>query len=149
MKLLIETVILLTVILLPLKGTDVGKLIPVEVLMIEENGVTVTVRTDTGDQGEGSDLEAALRNLEETAPGIIYLDTAEYVLLEQGTQINVKQVQLFLKERVRICRAEEGIPLDGIADFLSVHEPGVKLGEWKNSSEIPVLREENGRFEIK
>lgn len=144
MKTLLYLGILAAVWLVPVKGTDVGKLIPVEVIAVGENEGIYTVRTDTGDLGMGENLRAVFDNLEQSAPGKIYLDTAQYLLLEPD--MDPMHFRKYLKDSVKVCKAEEGIALDGIADFLSAHKPGIKLNRIADIRELPMITEENGRY---
>ena len=149
MKLLLYIVLLLLVCFLPVQSTDVGKLIPVEVIAVSEGDGVVTVRTDTGDQGRGSDLPQAFRDLQATAPGTIYLDTAEYLLLEPGMEDTAAVLGDYLKGDTRVCMAQEGIELEGIAEYLSAHCPGVRLKDAPNVQKLPVLTAKDGRYRIR
>lgn len=146
MKILLYVLILTAVLFVPVKGSDVGKLIPVEVAAVSEQSGLYTIRTDTGDAGAGDTLDAAFENLEKTAPGTIYLNTVECLLVEEGLDLDL--FKPYLKGTVRVYRAEEGIALDGIADFLSVRKPGIKLNEVQNMVQIPSITEENGRYQV-
>ena len=146
MKLLLYILILAAAALVPARGTDVGKLIPMEVVSVSESNGVIRVETDTGDWGEGENLDDAFRDMEDTAPGIIYLDTAEYALIGEG--MNPQILCGYLKDSVRICRAAEGIPLEGIADYLSAHGPGVRLRRTEEDGNLPVITEENGRYRV-
>lgn len=145
MKILLYMVILIGVLLLPAQGTDVGKLIPVEVIAVSESGGVVTINTDTGDMGQGNGLEEAFEDMKRTAPGIIYLDTAEYLILEEGLE-EMEALRGYLKGDIQVCYAREGLPLEGIANYLSVHKSDVKLKAVSNDSQIPTITEENGRY---
>lgn len=132
-------------LLVPNRGTDVGKLLPVEVISIAERNDEVLVRTDTGDMGRGKTLRDAFRDLEDTAPGVIYLDTAEYLLLE--TEItDAPMLTDYLKESTHICAAEEGISIEGVAQYLSVHEPKNHLRTGVDYLQLEIIREEGGRY---
>lgn len=146
MKLLLYMVILAAVLLVPSRGTDVGKLIPVEVVAVSQSAGVVTVRTDTGDLGRGYTLQEAMDDMKASALGVIYLDTAEYLILEEGMEETLNTVERHLKGNVRLCSGAEEIPLDGIADFLSVHKPEPQLRTVSDFREIPRIREENGRY---
>lgn len=148
MKILLYIALLLCVCFLPVEGTDVGKLIPVEVIAISESEGMVTVRTDTGDRGTGDDLSTAFADLKDAASGVIYLDTAEYLLLEQGMEDWVDIAETYLKGNTKVCTAQEGIPLDAIAKYLSVHQPGVRLNEVLEVTEMPHITEKEGRYWI-
>ena len=145
MKWIIYLALLLGVTMLPTEGTDVGKLIPVEVIAVSEDRGIITIETDTGDTGQGRSIEDAVYDMEDTASGIIYLDTAEYLILEEG--IPAKAMRPYLKGSVRVC-AGEGMTLDGIAEYLSIHKPKRRLDEDTNVTKTQVITEENGRFRL-
>ena len=148
MKLGLYVALLLLVCFLPVHPTDVGKLIPVEVIVVSETDGMVAVRTDTGNQGQGDTLRDAFADLQDTAPGTIYLDTAEYLLLEQGAAYDVADLQTYLKANTKVCAAQPGILVDGIAEYLSVHDPGVRLKHVADVPDIPVLTEKDGIYRI-
>lgn len=148
MKYLLYIGILLAAMLVPDRGTDVGKLIPVEVAAISEAYGVVCVETDTGDSGAGKTLEAAIEDMKSSASGIIYLDTAEYLLLGNGMEAHLNTVERHLKGDVHLCYAQAGIPLEAVANFLSVHRPGVKLKEVSEYGSIPMITEENGKYHL-
>lgn len=147
MKYLAYIFLLAAVCLVPVKGTDVGRLIPMEVIAVSEDKGTITVRTDTGNIGSGNTIENAFRDLEQTASGEIYLDTAEYLLLEPGTEDHIRALRSLLKGDVRVCGAPEGIELEGAAKYLTVHKPQTDL-ESSDEGMIPFLTEENGRYRL-
>lgn len=148
MKWLLYIGILLAVTLLPETGTDVGKLIPVEVVAISERNGVVSVDTDTGDTGKGKTLDAAIADMRSGASGVIYLDTAEYLLLEEGMESSLNTAERHLKDGTRLCYAADGISLEGIANFLSVHKPRVTLKTVSESIQIQTITEENGRYRL-
>lgn len=144
MKWLLYLSILFGVWMVPVRGTDVGKLIPVEVIAVSENQGTYIVRTDTGDMGQGRTLPDAFESLKEHASGVIYLDTAEFLMIEAGVQPDA--LRPYLKDSINVCIAPEEIPLDGIADYLSVHRPDIKLKEAQDVDRIPSITYENERY---
>ena len=68
---------LLAVSMLPSQGTELSRLRPAAVLALWEDGKQITLETDMGDLGEGETLEDALRDLRDSAPGEVLLDTVE------------------------------------------------------------------------
>lgn len=148
MKLLLYIGIFLAVILMPTEATDVGKLIPVEVVAISDSGGTVTINTDTGDSGIGDTLESAISDMKAAASGIIYLDTAEYLLLDEGMENHLNAVERHLKKEVRLCYAQENMPLETVADFLSVHKPNATLKTVSDNGIKETITEENGKYHL-
>lgn len=134
--------------MVPLEGTDVGKLQPVELVQIYKEGDMVVIVTDTGNSGRGGGVEAAFKNLEETTAGIIFLDTADYLLVSESAITEASVLQNYLKSDVRVCKAEKGIDLVQAAEFLAVHPPHVKLKEYDSLLNAGTLEQENGRLKM-
>lgn len=126
--------------LAPVKGADIGKLRPVEVVMVCKQEDTLVLSTDTGDVGQGTDALTALENLKATTPGTIYLDTAEYLLLAEGAEDAAQQLKSSLKKSVRVCMADSTVDLKAAAKFLSVHGDLPQLKIWKTGDKLPRLR---------
>ena len=76
----------LAAFLLPGKGTDVGELIPVELVRLTAGDGTFVAAADTGDFGTGATLEEAMADLASSAPGKVFLETADYLLLAPQTR---------------------------------------------------------------
>lgn len=113
----------LALLLLANHGTDIGSLRPVELVQLtEQNGILI-LKTDTGDLGWGLTLSQAVAKLKETTPGQIYLDTADYLLLEEGTEQYLPQLRNYLKKGTRMAYTIEGLDLMDTAAYLRVHRP--------------------------
>ena len=123
----------------PVEEADIGKLHPVEVVMLYREGNEIVIKTDTDDWGRGADGLAALKNLKETTPGTIYLDTAQYLLLGEGGMEWVEQLRPVLKKTVRVCEAENQIDLQNVTVFLSVHGTLPQLKGWNPGVDLPKL----------
>lgn len=133
-------------VLAPVEGTDVGKLHPVQAVSIGYYNEQVILKTDTGEIGRGENPELALKNLKQTAPAVIYLDTAEYLLIEDNALELVTQIEEILKSNVRICQIEPQIEVDKAAKYLRVHGELPKLKQWNTGENLPVLTMENERI---
>ena len=107
----------------PVERTDVGKLIPVETVFLYKEGDTFVLELDTGNTGRGRTVEEAVKNLNETAAGIIYLDTSEYLLVEESTEESLSSIGKYLKSSVRVCKAERGLDLAYVSEYLDVQKP--------------------------
>jgi len=140
--------LLAAALLVPTNACDLGKLQPVEtVSLYKENGLVV-METDTGALGKGETLEAALRNMEETTAGVIYLDTATYLLVRRETEDMIPQIREYLKGSVRVCRTQDSVKVEETASYLNVHSPKVKLATWKPGTVLPFLRISDGRLAL-
>lgn len=132
---------------LPSQGTELGSLHPVGLLEISWDG-QICVETDTGDRGRGGDLQEALRNLKDSTPGTIFLDTAERLILTEDTRHLLPQLQTVLHPTAEVCLTREPVPPETAYPYLKAHPTGVMLQD-TGRKVLPILvyREERFRFE--
>lgn len=143
-RILIYIAILVGLLLMPMNGTDVGKLRPVEVVCLYEENGEIVLLTDTGDKGTGKTVKLALEELKQTTPGNIFLDTADFLLIREGAEGCLEEMEAYLKENVRICKVGLISDLTQAAKYLSVHKPKMKLKDRKKIGFIQTLSEEDG-----
>ena len=117
----------LALLLMAGRGMDIGRLRPVEVVQLYEKAGLLFLKTDTGDVGWGLTIEQAVGKLKETTPAEIYLDTADYLLLEEGTEAYIPVLKAYLKGRTRVAYALENIDLEEAAAYLRIHRPSESL----------------------
>ena len=147
MKRILLYVAALALLLLGGRGTDIGRLRPVELVqMTEQNGLLI-LETDTGDRGWGMTVDQAVGKLKETTPGHIYLDTADYLLLEEGTEEYLPQLRTYLKKGTGMVYAPKGLDLIETVEYLSVHKPSRTIGKWGKPAEKLFL--EGGKLNLK
>lgn len=144
-KWLLAAVLLLAFSALPSPGTELGKLHPVSVLLVE-SGEKVTVETDTGQSGAGESLPDALRNLSETTPGHIFLDTVEYLVLQGSADSLIPDLRQLLRPGVRVCTTGEETDPAELAEYLPTHAPGTRLSEIDAGMHLPEIRKSEGRL---
>lgn len=143
---LLYGILFVAAVFIPVDSTDVGKLHPVQAVSIGYQNEQVVLKTDTGEIGRGETPELALENLKQTAPAIIYLDTAEFLLVEENALEFVTAMGEFLKSNVRICMITPEVEVDKAAKYLRVHGKLTKLKQWKPQQNLPVLQIENDRI---
>lgn len=148
-KLLIYALLLGGALLIPREHTDLGKLKPVETVFIYIEEEQAVIETDTEDLGRGLDVHSALLNLKETTSGIIYLDTANYLLVGKGAEHLIPQAGEYLKDAVRVCIAQRAVKVTDATEYLSVHKPVCKLRDYKQGTNLEELCAENGRLILK
>ena len=116
---------------MPFTGTDIASLQPVEVLRIQMEGQQILVEMDTGDRGSGESLEAAFTDLKKSTPGEVFLETADYLLINDDAKALLEQLGEYLRPACSVC-IEDGIAeLESVASFLTAHEPGLTLQEYR------------------
>ena len=145
-RILIYAVTLAAALAIPREGTDVGKLKPVEAVRLRKENGAIIIETDTGDSGIGRTTAAAFENLEATTSGVVFLDTADYLLIEKLGQAETSELAVYLKPSVRICNSQAGIDLAEAAEYLTAHHPGTKLKDYTGVNELESLQNENGRL---
>ena len=138
MKRIVLYIAALGLVFLGDRGTDIGSLRPVELVQLTQQRGMLILKTDTGDVGWGLTVEQAVEKLIETTPGQIYLDTADYLLLEKGTEEYLPQLQNYLKKRTRMVYAEKNVDLEDTAAYLRIHMPSKTIKEGVKPEEMLV-----------
>lgn len=141
-RILFYIIILLAVTALPVHYQDVADLEPIRAVWVSAEEKTVILQADTGDRGRGETVEEALSQMKRESPGIVYLDTARILLISEGAEKHIPELQKVLKPSVRVCRWNGNGALSTAADFAQAHKTGVKLGEWTSAVKLPNLPEE-------
>lgn len=140
--------ILVSACLIPKERMDVARLRPVEVIAIYKLDHGVAIATDTGDMGYGTDVAIALEDMRQTSPGVIYLDTAEYLLFNSEADGEVVRIRKELKKTIKLCHTTGGIDLGQAAQYLPTHAKLPCLRRWKIGDKLPILAPENGSIKI-
>ena len=130
-------------------GRDVGKLQPVQVVLLETVGGKLQLHTDAGTFGRGEDLAKALEDLHKTAEGWVDLDTAEYLLLGEGTEGWLSELQEDLRPSCCLCAVAGQIDLTKVGVFLQQHPPKQTLARYRTGEQkLPRLISEEGRLKL-
>ena len=139
---------------LPYKSRDVGRLLPVETALFSVEGQTVILETDLGLTGRGDTLEEAVADLKDRAPGSLFLDTGNFVLLRPSALALLPDLEKadFLRDSCTLCLAEGDLDLTHAGPYLQAHKPGSNLGDafsalaegWETA--LPTLTMEDGAF---
>ena len=148
-EILLYTLLLGAALILPVEGTDVGKLLPVELVQLDKMGDTVVISTDAGATGTGETVKAAIRDMEKTAAGIVFLDTADYLLVTESAMEEVESIKEHLKPSVRVCIQHVEMNLKDAAAYLSVHKPEHQLRSCQDPQSLQILTEESGKVILK
>lgn len=122
MRMFLYVCILALLPLAPVKRLDVAKLQPVQTVAVKIRGETVTLETDTGSVGQGRTIGDAVASLEENTPGVIYLDTAEFLLLGAGAEKEVASLQKYMGAGVRVSAWDGKGDVKTAAQYLQVRK---------------------------
>lgn len=142
-------VLLAAALLAPTDDVELGKMKPVETVSIRTQEGRVLIETDTEDMGSGETFKEALKDLEKTTPGRIYLDTAQYLLIGEEAEGMVPELEAMLKDGTRLCKREGEVDMKTVGEYLRQHTPEMKLKNWKQEDRLQVLTAENGRLKLK
>ena len=131
MRKILYVVILGLLFLAPVKRLDIANLQPVQTVAIYTEPGAVVLQTDTHSLGRGASVAEAVANLEENTPGVIYLDTAEYLLVSKDAESYVDALREYLNPDVKVSMWHTGNAIDMAAKFLSEEQNLPKLKKWK------------------
>ena len=145
-RLTLYALILAFVWIIPVERTDVAKLSPIEVIAVYQTADGVQLQTDTGDFGSGTDAMAALEHMRQTSSAVIYLDTAEFLLIGQGAETASEELREELKDSVKLCGIKDRIQLTNVAAYLELHGSLPVLEQWSEENPLPLLTEKRGRY---
>lgn len=138
-RILLYFIILIAVLVLPTEGTDVADLQPVQTIAVYRDGNQWVIETDTEDVGRGNSVEKAFENLIQTAPAVIYLDTADYLILQQDAIAVIDRLRTRLKESVELCQYVGKPDLQQVSKYLSIHAQTIELKHWNSNAILPIL----------
>ena len=113
---------------LPHPSRDISKLLPVQTLYLYMEEDLLCVETDTGDRGSGGTLASAAENLKSAAPGEIFLDTAQFLILGPDVPITEEFYDL-LRPGCRVVYAAEQPDLQEATEYLINHKPKLTLSQ--------------------
>lgn len=115
----------------PSKAHDAAELLPAQLLLVDASQGEITVSADCGVSGTGARFDEALTDMERRAAGVLFLDTAEYVVLTRRAWYLLPQIapNEALRPSARLVQSE-GTVLEGEAlAFLQAHEPKLTLAD--------------------
>lgn len=131
MRKILYVVILSALFFAPLERLDVAKLLPIQAVAVYMEDGAVILETDTENKGRGDNVENALENLKEITPAVVYLDTAEFLLVSENAVSYINELRDFLKPSVKVCVCEAAGQVKDAAKYLDVHGNLPKLRDWK------------------
>ena len=135
----IYALIAAALLLLPLERTDVADLRPVQTVALYKTPDGYRIETDTEDTGSGKTVDMACRNLMDTTPGVIYLDTADYLLVSEGAIPALGEMDKYLKNGVKVCAVIGEGDLKKVSQFLSVQTGLQPFYRLRSGGGLPIL----------
>lgn len=123
-------IILLMLFVAPLERLDVAKLLPVQAVAVYTEGDAVVLETDTENKGKGASIADALADLKENTPAVVYLDTAEFLMVSESAVSQVEEMKNYFKPTVKVCVCDAAGKVKDTAKYLDVHRKLPKLKDW-------------------
>lgn len=130
MRMLLYIVILALLFLAPVKRLDVAKLEPVQTVAIRVENDTVIIETDTKNAGQGKSLSKAVADLEQNTPGVIYMDTAQYVLLTEDATVYAQELTQYLHPSVKVSLWDGQGSVEQASEYLEIRQDLMTLKRW-------------------
>lgn len=140
-------IVILAMLLVPVQAFDLEELRPAGTVSVWQMEGWTRIRTDTGDAGEGEDLEEAYQNMKEKAMGEVFLDTAEYLILI-GEHDDKETLTRYLGRNIRVCEATCEVDLKKAEQYLASHKPTMRLKDMQAGSKVQQLRWEDMEFRL-
>lgn len=123
-------IILLMLFVAPLERLDVAKLLPVQAVAVYTEGDAVVLETDTENKGKGVSIADALADLKENTPAVVYLDTAEFLMVSESAVSEMEEIKNYLKPSVKVCVCDAAGKVKDTAKYLDIHRKLPKLKDW-------------------
>ena len=120
MRILLYIVILVAMFFAPVDRLDIAKLEPVEAVAVYLEDGLIALQTDGEDIGRGTTAQEALADLKENALVVIYLDTADYLLIGEGAEGAAQDLRQHLRKSVQTGKYNGGNVKEE-AKYLDVH----------------------------
>lgn len=111
---------------LPHPSRDIAKLEPVQAVYLYMETGELHIETDTGDKGYGHNLTEATDDMKSGSDGAIFLETAEFLILDPQVPITPDFYEL-LRPDCRVFFTSEKPDLPAAAKYLSLHTPKTTL----------------------
>ena len=130
MRVTIYIVILALALIAPVDRVDVAQLLPIEAVAVYMEGDTVVLETDTEHTGRGESAAQALQNLKDETPAVVYLDTAEYLLVSENAVAGAEGLREYLKPSVKVSICDAKGAVKNTAQYLRIHGDVIPLEDW-------------------
>ena len=108
-------------------AVDLGKLEPVETVLLtaEEDGIRI--ETDTDAEGFGATLAEAIEDLQQGTGANVYLDTTNKLLIKGEMEDYWGEILEFFRPSCHVYGVQEKVDLMEVTEYLSVHKGTITL----------------------
>lgn len=133
MRAILYICILALLFLAPVERLDVAKLEPVQTVAVRIESQQVVIETDTKNRGQGRTLQEAVQDLKENTPGVIYLDTAQYLLLTEDAAKHDRELKNYMRLSVKVSMWDGNGSVETAAKYLAVRHDLQRLKDFKSN----------------
>ena len=112
----------------PHPARDVAKLEPVQAVYVYMDGAELSIETDTGARGTGKNLTEAAAVMKDNASAELFLDTAEFLLLDPNVPIT-GEFHTLLRPTCKVTFTTAPPDLQAISVYLTIHPPENTLSD--------------------
>ena len=130
MRILLYIVILAAMLFAPVHRLDVSKLEPVQTVAVRISDEEIVIETDTKNKGQGETLASAIADLEKNTPGVIYLDTAQYLMLTTEATQYASELEKYLRRSIKVSLWDGEGSVERAAKFLAIRQDLPALRQW-------------------
>lgn len=130
MRMILYIIILALLFLAPVQRLDVAKLEPVQTVALYTDESGIVLETDTDNKGRGVTVDSAYEDLEDKTPGVIYLDTSQYLLVTEGAVSCVDAIRKYLHPSVKVSLWDGEGSVKDAAKYLGVRNDLPELQGW-------------------
>lgn len=135
MRRVLYVALLVPLFFVPLNRVNVADLLPIEAVAIYMDGDQVVLETDAEYKGAGETAEKALAALKENTPAVVYLDTAEYLLVDPDAVEQAEALRSHLKPSVKVCVCRAAGKVKYTTQYLEVHGDLPCLKDWETKND--------------
>ena len=121
MRRVLYGIILALTFFAPVSRVDIAQLLPVEGVAVYTDGIYIVLETDTENIGKGATVHEALADLKENTPAVVYLDTAEYLLITEDALSILADLKDVLKPSVKVNCCDARGRVKALTEYLRVH----------------------------
>ena len=121
---------------LPHPAKDISRLEPVQLVYVYEEAGLLRIETDTDCRGTGRTLSEAASDLRARADGEVFLETAEFLLLDPDVPVTPDLFTL-LHPSCKVFFTRQSPDLAGSAKYLSAHPPSIILADLRGMYHAP------------
>lgn len=138
-RIMLYIIVLLLALCIPVDRTDISNLEPIQAVWINKENGNYIITTDTEDVGTGESIQRAIAEMKSKSEKIIYLDTAQYLLVNENCTVVINEISNDLKGKVRVGIWNGEGELARAARYMQTRRIGIKLKKYLTGSELPVI----------